>query len=133
MSFFDVSLPAATLGVSSTYMELVITAVGADITHFGSAIAADFASSLARVRLVLLWPTLDLLGCAGSNILRMTGSDETFLILWFIAFARRMSPNALILIDCVVNHLLCEHSDPVMMIWITFFTSNAWWMFLASM
>ena len=83
--------------------------------------------------LVLLWPTLDLLGCAGSNILGMTGSDETFLVLWFIAFARRTSPKALILIYCVVDHLLCERRDPVMMIWITFLTSNAWWMFLASM
>ena len=125
MSFFDVFLPAAVLGVSSTYMQLVITMIRADTTHFGGAIAADFASLLACVGLVLLWPTLDLLRCSGLNILRMTGSDETFLILWFIAFVRRMSPKALIPIDCVVDHLLCKHRDPVMMIWITFFTSKS--------
>jgi hypothetical protein len=40
----------------------------------------------------------------------MMGIDETdnFLILRFIAFERRMSPKALILINCVVDHLLCN-------------------------
>jgi hypothetical protein len=43
-------------------MELVITAVRADIIDFGVAIAADSAKPLTHVGLVLFWPTLHILG-----------------------------------------------------------------------